>query len=99
MGEDAIYGELDAFPDPTHQFLFLRNVTKKDGKPLSYLMDGAQSILYAWHRITFVEIMADVSPLATVAGAEHQPGMSRAATAATKTAPGTTVLGFFRDDT
>ena len=94
VGEDAIRGELDSFPDPTHQFLLIRNVTKKDGKALAYLADGAQTCLYAWHRITFVELMSDVSMPASMSGALE--GASAAASSATPAR--TTVLGFFRDD-
>ena len=58
LGEDAIYGELDEPPNPTHQFLFLRNIRQKNGKPLAYVADGAEVFLYAWHKISFVEIMS-----------------------------------------
>lgn len=93
VGEDAIYGELHGPPDPAHQFLFLRNVTKKDGKPLAYLMEGAQAYLYAWHRITYVEVMRDISMPSSTAS----PVPSVLATNGTQSRAGTTVLGFFRD--
>ena len=95
VGEDAIRGELDSFPDPTHQFLLLRNVSKKDGKQLAYLADGAQTFLYAWHRITFVELMSDIAMPASMSGTSD----GATATAGANAAPArTTVLGFFRDD-
>ncbi len=94
VGEDAIYGELDGAPDPSHQFLFLRNVTKKDRKPLSYLMEGEEVFLYAWRRITFVEVMQDITlprtSAASIVGAPLTNGTLMPA--------GTTVLGFSRDD-
>ncbi len=95
VGEDAILGDLDSVPNPTHQFLLLRNIRKKDNKPLAYVADDAQVFLFAWHRITFVEIMADVqlqdfgAPVAGTIGS---------ANGATVKPAGTTVLGFFRDD-
>lgn len=98
VGEDAIRGELDAPPDPAHQFLFLRNVTKKDGKQLAYLMEGAEVFLFAWHRITFVEVMRDISlPNSTASPTANVMAANGTANGAAKPA-GTTVLGFFRDD-
>jgi hypothetical protein len=85
VGEDAVFGELDNLPDPTHTYILVRNLKKKDGKELSYLNDGATAILYAWTRITFIEIMSDVAGGTPVAAAAAAP-------------QGTSVLGFFRDD-
>jgi hypothetical protein len=95
LGEDAIYGELDQMPSPTDQFVFLRNLKQKDGKSLAYIMDGAQAFLYAWHKITFIEIMTEVGMPAT-----NGTGPTPATVGATGTLKpaGTTVLGFFRDD-
>ena len=94
VGEDAIYGELDGPPDPSHQFLFLRNVSKKDRKPLAYLMEGAEVFLYAWHRITFVEVMRDI----TLASPTASPTTNVMAANGVAKPAGTTVLGFFRDE-
>ncbi len=94
VGEDAIRGDLDSPPDPTHQFLFLRNVVKKDGKPLAYLTEGAEVFLYTWNRITFVEVMRDISlPSATASPTANVMAANGKAVPA-----GTSVLGFFRDD-
>jgi len=84
VGEDAIFGELDTLPDPTHTFIVVRNMRKKDGKPLAYITDGATAFLYAWSRITFIELMTEVA------------GAAPAIAASTPQA--TAVLGFFRDD-
>jgi hypothetical protein len=96
LGEDAIRADLDAVPDPTHQYLFLRNVRKKDNKPLPYVDDDAEVILFAWHKVTFVEIMQDVQ----MPHAGHAlPGTVGSVNGASqKPAAGTAVLGFFRDD-
>ena len=98
VGEDAILGDLDGVPNPTHQFLLLRNIRKKDNKPLAYVADDAEVFLFAWHRITFVEIMADVQ--LTEMGVPAAAGtINGGAAAANGQKPaGTTVLGFFRDD-
>jgi hypothetical protein len=33
------------------------NLRKRDGKDVAYLTPGVQSVIYPWHRITFLEIM------------------------------------------
>jgi hypothetical protein len=83
LGEDAFAADLDEMPNPTHSYVTLRNVRRKDGKPVNYLSDGATSVLYGWSRITFIEIMGADS---SVASSEQ------------RLAPATTVLGFFRED-
>ena len=64
--------------------MVLRNIRKKDGKPLNYVDDEATAFLYPWSRISFIELMGEVPTAASRA----EP---------TKPA-GTTVFGFFRDD-
>lgn len=97
VGEDAIRADLDVVPDPTHQYLFLRNVRKKDNKPLAYVDDTAEVILFAWHKVTFVEIMQDVRLPASGGAAPATVGATNPSANGQKPA-GTTVLGFFRDD-
>lgn len=82
-GEDAILADLDGLPDPSHNYVLLRNIRKKDGKPLSYVADGATAFLYSWSRISFIEMMDDI------AGTTKRESLQPA---------GTTVLGFFRED-
>jgi hypothetical protein len=86
VGEDAFLADLDDIPNPIHSYILLRNIRKKDGKPLNYLTDGATAFLYPWTRITFIEVMGEV------------PANGKAPVS---TAQGTTILGFFRegDDT
>ena len=83
QGKDAFLGEVDDLPDPTHSYILLRNIRKKDGKPLAYVSDGATAFLYPWTRITFIETMGEIAG----------PARSSANGAA-----GTTILGFFRED-
>lgn len=84
VGEDAVLAELDQVPDPTHNFIVCRNLRKKDGKSLPYLADEATAVLYAWSRITFIELMGELAGGVTTQKAP--------------TTQGTTVLGFFRDE-
>ncbi|MFL5761672.1 MAG: hypothetical protein ACJ789_18320 [Thermomicrobiales bacterium] len=83
QGEDAFLAELDELPNPIHTFVLMRNIRKKDGKPLPYVTEGASAFMYAWNKITFIELMGEVP----------QNGK-----APVSTAQGTTILGFFRED-
>ncbi len=83
-GEDAFLADLDELPSPMSLYVVLRNLRKKDGKPLMYLTDGAKTVLYPWTRITFIETMDEPSSV--------EP-LSRSGAA-----KGTTILGFYRDD-
>jgi hypothetical protein len=82
MGEDAFLADLDDLPNPIHNYVLMRNIRKKDGKPLTYVTDGATAFMYSWDRITFIELMGDI-PLN--------------GKAPVSTAQGTTILGFFRE--
>ena len=56
--EDPVLAEVDNLPDPTHQFVHIMNPRRRDGQRLHYITEGAESFLFPWTRITFVEIMA-----------------------------------------
>ncbi|WP_129627463.1 hypothetical protein [Candidatus Oscillochloris fontis] len=56
-GEDPVLAEIDQEPQASDQFLKVTNMRKRDGKPVSYLAAGVQSVIYPWHRITFLELM------------------------------------------
>jgi hypothetical protein len=98
LGEDAILADLDSVPNPTHHFLLLRNVRQKDGKPLAYIADAAQVVLYAWHKITFLELMVDVQLGETGSAGTQGTVKTGVASVNGQKPAGTTVLGFFRDD-
>jgi hypothetical protein len=70
-------------PDPTNTFAGFRNGPKKDGEPLSYVAEGATEFLYAWNRISFIELMGDVP-------ANGRPEAAKPV--------GTSVFGFPRED-
>ena len=82
-GEDAFLGEVDDLPDPSHNYILLRNIRKKDGKELPYVTRGATAFLYPWSRITFIETMGEV-PGTVAAGPNGSAG--------------TAIFGFFRED-
>jgi hypothetical protein len=57
MGEDPVLADLDQDPNPNDQFIRVTNMRKRDGKDVPYLAAGVQSVIFPWHRITFVEMM------------------------------------------
>ncbi len=74
MSEDAILGELDEMPDPTHTFIRIRNPMRKDGKALPLLDDRATSVAYPWSRLTFVEFFNEESARESVVGFFRETG-------------------------
>ncbi len=56
-GEDPVLAEMDQEPLPSDMFVKVSNLRKRDGKEVAYLTSGVQSVIYPWHRITFIEIM------------------------------------------
>lgn len=57
MGEDPVLADLDQEPQPTDAYIRVSNLRKRDGKDVQYLTPGVQSVLFPWHRITFLELM------------------------------------------
>ncbi|NOK63532.1 MAG: hypothetical protein GFH27_549371n31 [Chloroflexi bacterium AL-W] len=57
MGEDPVLADLDQEPQPTDAYIRVSNLRKRDGKDVSYLTPGVQTVLFPWHRITFLEFM------------------------------------------
>ena len=84
VGEEGILADMDELPQLQSSYVVLRNIRKKDGKPLPYVTEGATAFLYPWTRITFIETMGEVG---ATAGASSN-GKPQA----------TTILGFFRED-
>lgn len=60
MGEDPILADMDDEPQPSDQYIRVSNLRKRDGKDVAYLTAGVQSVIYPWHRVTFLEIMPSV---------------------------------------
>ena len=56
-GEDPILADLDQDPQPNDNYIKVSNLRKRDGKDVTYLTAGVQSVIYPWHRVTFLEIM------------------------------------------
>ncbi len=56
-GEDPILGEIESMPQSTDTFLKVSKVRRVDGKAVAYLTAGVKTVIFPWHRITFVEFM------------------------------------------
>jgi hypothetical protein len=56
-GEDPVLADLEQEPQPTDMFIRVTNMRKRDGKDVPYLAPGVQSVIFPWHRITFIEVM------------------------------------------
>ena len=57
MGDDPFLAEIDALPEPTDQSIVFTNPRKRDGKSLHYVDPETLSVIFPWHRISFVEVM------------------------------------------
>jgi hypothetical protein len=59
MNEDPFVAELEELPSPSDQSVTFMNPRRRDSKPLHYVSAEALSVIFPWHRISFVEVMPD----------------------------------------
>ncbi len=59
MGQDPFLGEIEQLPDPKDQFVTFVNPRTRDNKPLHYIEDQTISVMFPWHRISFIEVRPD----------------------------------------
>lgn len=57
MNDDPLMGEVDNLPNPTDQFLILKNPRRKDGKDLAFIEANVTTLIWPFLRITFIEVM------------------------------------------
>jgi hypothetical protein len=64
LNDEAVTAELEELPDPKDNCIVVHNPRKRDGKPLTMLADGVQTVIYPWTRITYIEVLdkASASP-------------------------------------
>lgn len=55
--QDPLVGEIDEMPAPSDQFIVLKNPRKRDGKDVSYLVEGVTTVIWPMTRINFIEFM------------------------------------------
>ena len=59
---DPMAAEVEDLPDPTDTNITLTYPRSVDGKPLHFLSRGVDVMILPWHRISFIEVIADRSP-------------------------------------
>jgi hypothetical protein len=57
VDEDPVLGELEGLPDPAAQFVTLYNPRRRDGRTATFLDANVETVLFAWHRITHVQLL------------------------------------------
>ena len=55
--EDPILAEMEALPSPTDTSITLTNPRRRDNKPLHYVTEEALSVVFPWHRVSFIEVL------------------------------------------
>jgi len=61
VGDDPLIAEVEELPKPMDQFIEFTNPKRRDGKPIPYVTQGAKSLMFPWHRLTFIEVMTTES--------------------------------------
>lgn len=57
LEEDPILGELDGPPDPAAHFLTVCSPRRRDGRAVPFLEANVETVLIAWHRVSFVQLL------------------------------------------
>ena len=55
--EEPIKGDVDELPTANDNVLLVKNPRKRDDKPLVYLDEGVEKVIWPMNRIAFIEIM------------------------------------------
>jgi hypothetical protein len=55
--QDALKIDVDDIPNPTDAVVIGKNPRDKADKEVNWLEDGVQTVIFPWHRITFVEVL------------------------------------------
>jgi len=76
LNDDPFVTEVAIPPDPQHQSVFLRKPRRFDGERLTTTAQRVTTVLYPWHRITYIELLDEgsdqrPSQLVTVVRDEH----------------------------
>jgi hypothetical protein len=57
MGEDPFLAEMEELPKPEDQSVTFTNPRRRDGKSLHYVAPETISVVFPWHRLSFIEVM------------------------------------------
>ncbi len=60
LDEDPIVGELEGAPDPAAQFVTVYNPRRRDGRTVPFLDSNVARVLFAWHRISHIQLLSEV---------------------------------------
>jgi hypothetical protein len=55
--EDAVMGEMEALPAADANYISIANPRRRDGKDLPYLQPNVSTVIWAIHRVSFIEVM------------------------------------------
>lgn len=61
LNDEAVIADLEDLPDPKDNCILARNPRKRDGKRLSMLAEGVDTVIYPWTRITFIELLDEAA--------------------------------------
>ena len=56
--EDPFVADIEDLPSPDVTNIAFFNPRTRDGKPLRYVTHGMSSMIFPWHRISFIEVVA-----------------------------------------
>jgi hypothetical protein len=56
--EDPFVADMEELPARGDTCATFYNPRMRDGKPLRYVTHGMSSIIFPWHRVSFIEVMA-----------------------------------------
>jgi hypothetical protein len=57
VNEDAVLGEMEELPASTANFITVSNPRKRDGKDLPQVQSNVTMVMWATHRVTYIEIV------------------------------------------
>lgn len=60
LDDDPIVGELEGAPDPAAQFVTVYNPRRRDGRTVPFLDSNVERVLFAWHRISHIQLLSEV---------------------------------------
>jgi hypothetical protein len=55
--EDGVMGEMEDLPSATANFITVVNPRRRDGKELPYLQGNVSTVIWAAHRVSFIEVV------------------------------------------
>jgi hypothetical protein len=60
LDEDPILGELESTPNPAASFITVLNPRRRDGRPAPFLESNVEKVLFAWHRISYIQMLPEI---------------------------------------